>query len=237
MKNKKSEIEQRANKKYEVRATETEDGERFITAKIPYNSRSEDMGFVEILKPGCFKKTINDKYNVRALYQHNESVILGAVKNGTLRLNDNQDALEAEIKLPDTTEARDVYNLVKDGYITNCSFGFRAIKDEWKTTEKGHQERTIVEAQLREISPVTFPAYEMTSVSASLRNLGEYGIDVDVLTTAIEERDKEKLKTILEPLYKDSNSTNGAGGAPAVDDTGKNPTLYEAELQSILFDN
>lgn len=241
MKNKKSEIERRANKKYEVRATETENGERFITATIPYNSRSEDMGFVEILKPGCFQKTIKDGYNVRALYQHNESVILGAVKNSTLQLNDSEEALEAEIKLPDTSEARDVFNLIKDGYITNCSFGFRSIKDEWNVTDKGHQERTIIEAQLYEISPVTFPAYEMTSVTASLRNLSEFDIDVGALTQAVEERDKDKIKSILSPLYNEESnngSSNKAAEEPAVNDTGSNdPALYERELQMLLFEN
>jgi len=234
----KKEIERRTNKNYELRAKETEEGKQIITATIPYNSRSEDMGFIEILKPGCFKKTINDGYNVRALYQHNESVILGAVRNNTLILKDSPTALEAEITLPDTSEARNVFNLVKDGYITNCSFGFSAIKDDWQANQKGKQERTIVEAKLYEISPVTFPAYEMTSVTASLRGLSDFSIDVEALNEALEERDKEKIKAILEPLYNEDSSNASEEAVveePAVEDTGVNTSLYEAELESLLL--
>lgn len=230
------EKEIRTYKNYEIRATETEDGKRTITAVIPYNSQSEDLGFIEILKPGCFHKTINDGYNVRALYQHNDASIIGSVKNGTLNLIDTEASLTAEITLPDTTEARDIYNLVRDGYITNCSFGFRSIKDDWNTTEDGKQIRTIIEAQLFEISPVTFPAYEMTSVSASLRSLSEFNIDSDALIEAVEARDKERIKAILSPLYTDEAAQDQTG---AVEETAAestvDPTLYEYDLDALLM--
>ncbi|MFW6029440.1 MAG: HK97 family phage prohead protease [Halanaerobiales bacterium] len=226
----KKEIEKRTSKKYEVRAVE-EDGKKYITCEIPYNSISEDMGFREVLKPGCFKKTIKDGYNIRALYQHNQSVILGAVKNNTLQLEDTETSLRADIKLPNTQEANDVYNLVKDGYITNCSFGFRAIQEEWNSTENG-EIRNIVEAQLYEISPVTFPAYEMTQVSVSLRSLEKYDVNVDDLMNGIETKDKDKIKKALEPIFKEEDK---AVEEPAVEDTGVEPTLYEKQLDLLLY--
>lgn len=224
----------RTSKHYEIRAEE-KDGKRVVQATIPYNSRSEDMGFIEYLRPGCFRKTINDGYNVRALYQHDGSAILGAVKNGTLSLSDSDASLNAEIILPDTQEARDVFNLIRDGYIEHCSFGFRAIKDEWTEMQNGQQERAIIEAHLFEISPVTFPAYQMTQVSASLRNLKEYDIDPEALEQAIEERDKEKIKTLLSPLFDDSQEEAGAAEEPAAEGTGIDPALYDYDLDGLLL--
>ena len=45
-------------------------GKKVLNLSIPYNSRSEDLGFYETLKPGCFNKTISDGFNVRALFNH-----------------------------------------------------------------------------------------------------------------------------------------------------------------------
>ena len=240
----KNEKEIRSSKNYEIRALETEDGKRVITATIPYNSKSEYIqtekrDFYEILKPGCFRKTINDGYNIRALYQHDESIILGAVNNGTLKITDTIDSLTAEITLPETTEARDIYNLIKDGYIQNCSFGFRPIKVDWSIESTGRETRTVTEAHLFEISPVTFPAYEMANVSVSLRSLSEFNVDVDALTNAIEEKDKDKIKSILSPLFtepeKEKITEEQAAESPAVEDTGSDPTLYASELDLLLI--
>jgi hypothetical protein len=69
-----------------------------------------------------------------------------------------------EIDIPDTTIGRDLVVNVDRGDIKGASFGFRTISDDWKTLN-GKAHRTLIEAQLRDVSPVTFPAYPDTSVA------------------------------------------------------------------------
>ena len=214
----KKEIEVRSSKQYEIRAIENE-GKKVLNLSIPYNSKSEDLGFYETLKPGCFSKTISDGFNVRALFNHETSKILGAVKNGTLSFQDTPESLNAQITLPETREAEDVYNLIKTGYIENCSFGMRVIKDEWRQQDK-KQYRDVHEAHLVEVSPVTFPAYP-ASIATSLRSFYEAkGINTDELEKALLENNKDEIRKLLDPFLKEPSA-----------DKVTDYSLYEGELE------
>lgn len=130
-----------------------------IMGMIPYNSRTDDMGgWFEKLSPGCFKKSVKE-HDVKCLYSHDTSKVLGRSRNNTLTLNDTPDGLEFSCILPNTTYANDVIELVRSGYCNGVSFGFAVVQDTWDT-ENNPPVRTVNEAMLYEISvSVAFPAY------------------------------------------------------------------------------
>lgn len=103
---------------------------------------------------------------------HDMSRLLGRQSSGTLRLRSTDAGLEFEVDLPDTTYAADLRQLVGRGDITGASFGFRPALDGIRTRKIGS--RTVTEvtrvAYLRDISPVSIPAYGGTSVG--LRHSG-----------------------------------------------------------------
>jgi uncharacterized protein len=129
-----------------------------------FGQRSEDLGgFTETVKPGTFARAIRTRQDVRALFNHNPESLLGRTRSGTLRLSEDSTGLEFQIDLPDTALGRDVHALIERGDISQCSFGFRTVKDSWN---RSRTERELQDVDLLDVSPVTFPAYAQTSVSA-----------------------------------------------------------------------
>lgn len=138
--------------------------------------------FKEKIRAGAFAKTIREG-DIRALFNHDPSFVLGRNKNDTLELKEDKKGLWFRVQLPDTSYAQDVYELVKRGDVTQNSFGFRTVKDEWNDAMT---ERELIEAELQDVSPVTYPAYPQTKVSARAEQaLGDIGIDYDALTLSI----------------------------------------------------
>ena len=127
-------------------------------------------GFVERIAPGAFRSTLKQA-DVRALFNHEADHLLGRSSTGTLRMMEDEQGLRYEIDLPNTSLGRDVAELLRRGDISGSSFGFRTISDEFTTTEDNYPLRTLTEVALRDVGPVTFPAY--TDTEASLRNLAD----------------------------------------------------------------
>jgi HK97 family phage prohead protease len=124
--------------------------------------------FRERIAPGAFTEALK-RSDVRGLFNHNPSQLLGRSSAGTMRLTEGSDSLLYEIDPPDTSVARDVTALIKRGDVTGSSFAFTVRTDEWtKATTPGDLPlRTIKEIdELRDVGPVTFPAYEETTVQA-----------------------------------------------------------------------
>ena len=82
-------------------------------------------GSFEILSKGSFDKTLSN--DIRALWNHNTQYVLGRSKTGSLELKADDKGLYGTIKLPATTYARDLYELVKRGDVDQCSFGFNIL--------------------------------------------------------------------------------------------------------------
>ena len=138
---------------------------------IVYNRLSANMGgFVEMAAPGLADKTIQEQ-DIRALVDHDISKIIGRSGAGTLRLESDGTGLRYEIDLPDTTVGRDIAVSLDRGDVVGSSFGFRALEDEWSETEQGFPLRTLKQIVLRDVGPVTFPAYP--DASAALRSLAD----------------------------------------------------------------
>jgi len=158
-----------------------------------FGALSQNLGgFVERIAAGTFAKTLLEA-DVRALFNHDPSLVLGRNRSGTLRLEEDAEGLAYEIDLPDTQVGRDVAAMLERGDISGSSFGFRVISDEWGETDSGFPLRTLTQVALRDIGPVTFPAY--TDASSALRSLAEArSLDLpDLIKAAGEDRLSEYL--------------------------------------------
>jgi HK97 family phage prohead protease len=129
-----------------------------------FDSSSEDLGgFRERIAPGAFSKSL-ESADIRALFNHDSNIVLGRNKSGTLRLKEDKTGLAIEIDPPDTQAARDLIISMKRGDINQMSFGFRTIADKWAKLD-GEWTRTLLEVDLFDVSPVTYPAYLLTDIS------------------------------------------------------------------------
>ena len=149
----------------EIRAEGDEPGKLTGHAAV-FNEEANIGGwFIERIAPGAFTKSIGRGDDVRALWNHDPSSILGRTRSGTLSLREDDRGLHVEIDPPDTQLGRDAMTLIKRGDVSQMSFGFRVVAEKWEDRD-GTEVRTILEADLFDVSPVTFPAYEGTSISA-----------------------------------------------------------------------
>lgn len=157
----------------EVRASPLEDGSaglRFEGYAALFNSWSQDLGgFREQIAPGAFAKSLPAD-DIRALMNHDPNYVLGRNRSGTLVLAEDDRGLHFDVRAPDTQWARDLAESVKRGDINQCSFGFLAIRDDWRTAD-GLDERTLQEVRLFDVSIVTYPAYPETN--AGIRTCAE----------------------------------------------------------------
>jgi HK97 family phage prohead protease len=129
-------------------------------------------GFREVIAPGAFAAAIKND-DVRALFNHNADIVLGRNKIAkTLRLDEDKKGLRYEVDLPDTVAAGDVRKLIERGDVSGSSFAFTIESDDdeawdYEPVKKGQLPiRTIKRVSLYDVSPVTYPAYEGTSISA-----------------------------------------------------------------------
>ncbi|MFJ3706629.1 MULTISPECIES: HK97 family phage prohead protease [unclassified Streptomyces] len=160
-----------------------------------FNVLSRNLGgFVERIDPKFFAKSEGDGWpRVMARYNHDNNMLLGTSRSGTLRLVTDGTGLDYAVDCP---EARaDVYELVQRGDVAESSFAFRTLEDDWSMTEDGFPVRTLLAGQLVDVAPVNDPAYLDTSTG--LRSLAERaGADLAEVRAAAEADD---LKTFLVP--------------------------------------
>jgi HK97 family phage prohead protease/HK97 family phage major capsid protein len=127
-----------------------------------YNSETDLGPFREVIRPGAFDDVMTD--DVRALINHDPNLVLGRTTNGTLELSSDERGLKYRVKLGSQSYARDFYESVKRGDISQSSFAFTIDKQSW------NEERTVRSVdkvrQLLDVSPVTYPAYAAATVQA-----------------------------------------------------------------------
>ena len=148
----------------ELRAVDGEgDAQVLVGYAALFNELSEDLGgFRERIAPGAFAKSLGG--DVRALFNHDANLIIGRTRSKTLAVSEDQRGLRVEITLPNTSVARDLMESVKVGNVDQMSFGFRTRADNWEDIE-GKIVRTLIEVELLDVSPVTFPAYPQTEIA------------------------------------------------------------------------
>lgn len=126
--------------------------------------------FREQIAPGAFTESMA-KRDVRSLWNHNTDYPLGRVGNGTLRLSEDEVGIHFENEPPATSWGQDALESIRRGDVTQTSFGFVTLEDDWSLDNNEQLIRTIRKGELWEISPVVFPAYPQTEVG--VRGLNE----------------------------------------------------------------
>lgn len=130
-------------------------------------------GASEIVKPGAFTNSVSG--DVRALINHDSSLVLGRTKAGTLTLRQDERGLWGSIRINrDDVDAMNLYARVQRGDVDQCSFGFDIKRETFVDLGDGKCRWEIEEVDpLYEVSVCTFPAYTETSVSARKQDLAE----------------------------------------------------------------
>lgn len=119
---------------FEIRTSElSASNKKLVGYAVRWNSLSEVIWdeFREQFAPGAFKDSLASGSDVRALYEHNYTQLLGRTKSGTLVLAEDDTGLRFELTPPNTQLGNDVLELVERGDISGMSFGFRALKESW----------------------------------------------------------------------------------------------------------
>ena len=129
--------------------------------------------FKERIERGAFAGSLGD--DIRALWNHDTNLPLGRTKAGTLRLAEDSHGLRVEIDPPATQAGRDAVESIRRGDVDQMSFAFDVLEDAWDQDESGLLIRTLRKVKLYEVSPVTFPAYQGTEVSARAGVSGALG--------------------------------------------------------------
>ncbi len=145
---------------------------RKVTGYAAVFNRETDLGeFWEQIAPGAFRRSLESRRNIRALYDHQTGAVLGTTQAHTLELREDSHGLHFTLELPDTSVGRDVAELVKRGDVSGCSFGFRVNPHGEKWERRADVAvRTLTDVTLAEITLTADPAYADTEVA--LRSMG-----------------------------------------------------------------
>ena len=148
-------------------STRDEDGAPHISGYFAvFNSIYEIApGMSESIAKGAFSRTIGG--DIRALINHDTTLVLGRTKAGTLALKEDERGLWGDVTInPNDRDAMNLYERVKRGDVDQCSFGFEIVSEETDFREDGSVHWTITDVNLFEVSACTFPAYEDTNINA-----------------------------------------------------------------------
>ena len=185
----------RRNYEFEVRAEKDEKKGNIIVGRpIVYDVKTDICGmFAEIIDKGALDKT--DLKDVRFLVNHDISKIPLArsrknTKNSTMQLIVDDKGMEIRVALDteNNTEAKNLYSAIERGDITGMSFMFRIDKEEWENLKSDYPTRHIKAiSTVIEVSAVTFPAYEETSITARDKSALENArMTVDTVRTSVD---------------------------------------------------
>lgn len=122
-------------------------------------------GMTESVVPGAFSRTLAN--DIRALTNHDTTLVLGRTKAHTLELREDEHGLWGKVSInPNDGDAMNLYERVKRGDVDQCSFGFEITDEETEFRDDGSVHWTIKDVELYEVSACTFPAYKETNISA-----------------------------------------------------------------------
>lgn len=194
-------IEVRKANQYEIREINTEDKKKVVIEGYfaKFNTPTELWGgFIETIAFGAFDETITDGHNIFMLYHHDWHKPLASTKTGLLELEVDNIGLRFKATInSNLSYAKDLIELVNDGLIQGCSFGFECLdEDNIYDRSTDVNTRTLKKVKLFEGSVLCIPAYDDTTVFTRAKQIlaGEK-------SKLQEERELEELKTDLE-LYK-----------------------------------
>lgn len=170
-----------------IEVREEAEGMVFEGYAAVFNSPSEPLPFIEKIERGAFSRSLRSRNDIKLLWNHDTSQVLGSTRAKTLTLVEDDRGLKVRGVLPNTTAGRDAAELLRRGDVDAMSFGFTTIRDAWNAEGT---ERTLKSVRLHEVSIVAFPAYTGTAGTTSVRNLEKVAeraqVDADALSAALE---------------------------------------------------
>ena len=173
---------------------------------IVYDEKTDLGWYDEIIEKGALDDA--DLKDVRFLVNHNTDMIPLARsrnnnENSTMQMSIDEKGMEIRVDLDVENNTENLYSAVERGDIDGMSFMFTVDGDKWDDIESDHPTRTITKlGRVLEVSAVTFPAYEATSISArgldsALDNAKSSLESVKAEARAIE-RKKQKIRILSE---------------------------------------
>lgn len=157
----------------EFRAEDT-DGKKVISGYFAVFGSTYELwpGATESIAPTAFDGALEG--DIRALIDHETRLVLGRTRAGTLALKVDNYGLWSDITInEEDTDAMNLYARVQRGDVSQASFGFEILEERTDFNNDGSVHWTIEKVKLYEISCVTFPAYQDTSVSARKEQYAE----------------------------------------------------------------
>lgn len=130
-------------------------------------------GAFEQLDANAFAETLSN--DVRALINHDSTLVLGRNKSGTLELKTDSRGLWGKVMInPNDSDAVNMYSRVQRGDVDQCSFGFNILQEAVEFREDGSVKWTIEKVDLHEVSICTFPQYVDTGVQARKAEVAQH---------------------------------------------------------------
>ena len=154
--------------------TRAEDGNLYIEGYFAVFGSEYRMweNAIETIDEDAFNETVDG--DVRALVNHDSTLVLGRTTAGTLTLRVDRTGLWGSILINQSDQdAMNLYERVKRGDVSQCSFGFDILDQSTEVMENGTTVWKLKKVELYEVSVVTFPAYEDTSVIARKKDYEE----------------------------------------------------------------
>lgn len=157
---------------FELRAEQNEGRGRIEGRAIVFGSQTDIGWYDEIIDKGALDDT--DLRDVRMLVNHNTDMIPLARsrnnnENSTMQLSvdDEGMVIRADLDIENNSDAKNLYSAVSRGDISGMSFMMIVDGDKWADVDSDHPTRTITSIRkVLEVSAVTWPAYEATSIEA-----------------------------------------------------------------------
>jgi HK97 family phage prohead protease len=208
------EIERRIMQNVSLRAAGQPQQPIIAGSGAVFNQITDLGAYSEVIEPGFFDDVLGD--DVRGLWNHNDNIVLGRTKNGTMSISQTAAGLDYEIRINlDDGEAMSKYAKIARGDVDQSSFAFTVKSlangdamngDAWEMSGKTLVRRLLKGGakQLFDVSPVAFPAYEGTSVSA-----------------------RSKADALARQIPKEISG----GQAPAVETPPTKPQILEAQVR------
>ena len=158
---------------FDVKANQSEEHGNFIEGRaIVFDSPTDIGPFEEIISKDALNET--DLKDVRFLVNHNTDMIPLARSrnnnaNSTMQMVVGEEGMDirADLDTENNADARALYSATKRGDISGMSFMMTVDGEEWNWENEEHPTRTITKiGKVFEVSAVSFPAYEATSLEA-----------------------------------------------------------------------
>ena len=194
---------------FEVRAEQNDKGSVITGQPIVYDERTNLDWYDEIIDDGALAET--DLRDVRFLVNHNTDMIpLARSRNNNANSTMQMEVIEGKgmairvnLDTENNADARSLYSAVERGDISGMSFMFVVDKDSWDDVDTDHPTRHIRSiSKVFEVSAVTFPAYEATSIQA--RGLSEAleSAKTSLESVRAEQRKREEQKIRIKILLE-----------------------------------